>query len=123
MAAPRRILVVDDYSDGLEVVQALLERSGFAVCTASNGEDAVAVARNESPDAVVMDLHLPGATGVEATRRIKDIPKLKDTPVIAYTAREDYARGLDDLFYEVCSKPRDLGTLLAVVHAALLSRD
>jgi twitching motility two-component system response regulator PilH len=122
MTANGRILVVDDYPDAREFIQVLLEGAGFIVCTAASGEEAVAVACDESPDAVLMDLHLPGTSGVEATRRIKSIAGLKDTPVIAYTAREDYARGWGDLFFDVCSKPCRLGKLLALIDAALVSR-
>ena len=80
------ILVVDDSADNLAVISLFLQQQGYRVVTANNGEDAVNVATQTSPNLILMDINLPTLDGLGATRRIRDTDGLRDVPVIAITA-------------------------------------
>jgi len=99
-AMSKRVLIVDDNEDNRQILIDLLSANGFQVIEALTGADAVAIAQRETPDLVLMDIQLPGIDGHEATRRIKAIPALARTPVIAVTS---YALAGDD------RKARDAG--------------
>ena len=92
-AMSKRVLIVDDNEDNRQILIDLLSANGFQVLEALTGADAVDIAVRESPDLVLMDIQLPGIDGHEATRRIKAIPALARTPVIAVTS---YALAGDD---------------------------
>jgi PleD family two-component response regulator len=79
------ILVVEDYPDAREMYAEYLRFSGFRVAEARNGEEALARARQEVPDVVLMDLALPLMDGWEATRRLKSDPRTARTLVVALT--------------------------------------
>ena len=89
----KRVLIVDDNEDNRQILIDLLSANGYEVLEALTGHDAVAIAARETPDLVLMDIQLPGIDGLEATRRIKAIPSLARTPVIAVTS---YALAGDD---------------------------
>ena len=92
-AMAKRVLIVDDNEDNRQILIDLLSANGFQVLEALTGADAVDIAIREAPDLVLMDIQLPGIDGHEATRRIKAIPALARTPVIAVTS---YALAGDD---------------------------
>ena len=81
------VLVVDDNEDTRAMYAALLSTAGFAVRTAANGEEAIAVAEDR-PAVIVMDLAMPGLNGWEATRRLKTGTRTSDIPVIVLTAHD-----------------------------------
>ena len=89
----KRVLIVDDNADNRQILIDLLTANGYEVLEALTGIDAVTVAERETPDLVLMDIQLPGIDGHEATRRIKAMPALARTPVIAVTS---YALAGDD---------------------------
>ena len=64
----------------------VLEAEGYRVLEAANGVVAVEVAQREQPDAILMDMSLPLMDGCQATRRIRQVPALRSTPIIAFTA-------------------------------------
>ena len=114
MAKKPSVLVVDDYLDGREMVAEYLAFRGFVVCEASDGIEALELARTLQPEIVLMDLRMPGMDGWEATRRLKRDPKTSHIPVIALTAHAlaleiNTAReaGCD----AVIAKPCDIGVL------------
>jgi CheY-like chemotaxis protein len=80
------ILVVDDSADNVAVLSLDLQQQGYRVVTASNGEDAVSVATQTSPNLILMDINLPTLDGLGATRRIRETEALHDVPVVAITA-------------------------------------
>lgn len=83
---PRTILVADDEPDNRAIMAAALTASGYRVCQASGGEEAVALALRELPDLILLDMAMPGVSGWEAVRRIKTMPQTRGIPVFAFTA-------------------------------------
>jgi len=81
------ILVVDDSSDGREMLAQYLTFRGFSVVEAANGETAIELVHKRRPAVILMDLQMPGIGGWDATRQIKANPATKDMIVIALTAR------------------------------------
>jgi two-component system, cell cycle response regulator DivK len=79
------VLVVDDYADAREMYVESLLVVGFRVAEAANGVEAVEKARALSPDAILMDLSLPGIDGWEATRQLKADPATSHIPIVAIT--------------------------------------
>jgi DNA-binding response OmpR family regulator len=84
--APLRALVVDDEPSLLRAVAGYLEHEGFVVTTAADGEQALAAARRDTPDIVVLDLMLPGIDGIEVCRQLRTFT---DSYVIMLTARSE----------------------------------
>ena len=84
----QKVLVVDDELEIVKVVRAYLEQSGFTVLTSSDGQQALAVFRDEQPDLVVLDLNLPSMDGLDVCRAIR---REGNTPVIMLTARVEEA--------------------------------
>ena len=80
------VLVVDDFADGREMVAEYLTFRGLSVVTASEGAEALRIARERPPAVVLMDLTMPGVDGWEATRRLKADPRTAESIVIALTA-------------------------------------
>jgi CheY-like chemotaxis protein len=85
MADKQHILLVDDYPDALEMWSLYLQLAGYEVTTAENGRDAVRIALAHPPDLVVMDLELPGLTGIEAAKVLRQSPGTARIPLIAAT--------------------------------------
>jgi DNA-binding response OmpR family regulator len=86
MPSVARILVVDDEPKIVQLVRDYLERAGFAVSTARDGNEALMRARQERPDLIVLDLGLPQLDGLEVTRRLR---RDSGVPIIMLTARDD----------------------------------
>ncbi|MFB3817480.1 MAG: response regulator [Candidatus Methylomirabilales bacterium] len=82
----RCVLVVEDHPVNLELVTALLDSLRCRVLPATTAEQALALAVEERPDLILMDLQLPGMSGYEATRRLKADPRTQAVPVVAVTA-------------------------------------
>ena len=110
----QKILVVDDESDILELLQYNLQKEGYQVKTAINGEKAMVVAEKFIPDLILLDIMMPKQDGVETCRQIRESSKLTETFVIFLTARsEEYSEvaafdmGADDYITKPI-KPRAL---------------
>ncbi|HEU4435177.1 MAG TPA: response regulator [Pyrinomonadaceae bacterium] len=117
------ILVVDDSADNLAVISLFLQHQGYRVVTANNGEDAVNIATQMLPNVILMDINLPTLDGLGATRRIREIEGLRDTPVIAITAfgTEGFQRAAYDVGVSgYLTKPLDLDRMHQLI-ARLLS--
>jgi len=84
--AGRTVLVVDDMSDNLILISLSLQDMGYRVVTATNGADALGVAKLARPDLILMDIAMPRQDGLAATRRIREEAELQSVPVIALTA-------------------------------------
>jgi two-component system cell cycle response regulator DivK len=117
-----RILLVEDNEMNRDMLSRRLQRKGYDVLIAIDGEQGVAMARAEQPDLILMDMSLPVLDGWEATRKIKADPSVAAVPVIALTAHamagdqeKCVAAGCDD--YD--TKPVDLARLLGKIELLL----
>lgn len=81
-----KVLYIEDNLENTILVRRILEAEGITVIDALDGKEGLKRARDEMPDLILMDLHLPEMDGYEATTQIKNTPKLKQIPVIALTA-------------------------------------
>ncbi len=114
-----KILVVDDHSDLLELVELKLSNEGYTVYTAENGDDALDIAGSRSPDLILLDIMMPNMNGWEVCRRIRET---SDVPIIMVTAKgaaEDIVRGLNLGADEYITKPFSLNALAARIEALL----
>jgi DNA-binding response OmpR family regulator len=115
------ILIADDDPDILALVSFRLERAGYEVVQARNGEEAVQVALARRPDLAVLDVMMPRIDGYEATRRLRQHDETSRMPVILLTARvqeEDIARGFDagaDDYVKKPFSPQELGARVQAV--------
>ncbi len=82
----KKVLIVEDHLDLLDILTLQMEEMGFAVTSATNGIEAVEKAIEEKPHLILMDIMLPGIGGLEATRRIRSNPEAKEIPILAATA-------------------------------------
>ncbi len=117
-----RILVVDDDKQIVRLVQSYLEKAGYSVLTAYDGDDAQRVIRREHPDLVVLDLMLPGRDGYEITRWLRADPHLAATPILMLTARVedgDKVLGLELGADDYLTKPFNPREVVARVRAIL----
>ena len=87
-AEPQTVLLVEDTEDNRFMMRRLLEMTGYRVVEAMNGEEAVKLAKTESPNLILMDLSLPVSDGLAATRLIRTLPQLESTPIIAVSAHD-----------------------------------
>jgi len=85
----QRILVIEDEIDILEVVEYNLQNEGFAVLRSLDGEGGFEIARDQRPDLILLDLMLPGMSGLEVCRRLKQDELTREIPVIMLTARAE----------------------------------
>ncbi len=119
---PKKILVVDDEPDLVELVSYNLKKEGFEVASASDGERALRKIREESFDLIVLDLMLPGIQGMELCRILRNDPKTEGLPVIMVTAKGeevDRVLGLEIGADDYISKPFSPRELAARVKAVL----
>lgn len=88
-----KILLVDDEADVLDFMKYNLEREGFWVHTASNGLEAIEVAKKTLPHIIILDLMMPKLDGIETCRELRSLPQFKSTIITFLTARdEDYSQ-------------------------------
>jgi DNA-binding response OmpR family regulator len=108
------VLVADDEEDIRALVAFRLERAGYEVITAADGEEALTLAKTRLPDLAVLDMMMPKATGLEVTRSLRAQDTTKDIPVILLTARAqeaDVASGFEagaDDYVKKPFSPKDL---------------
>jgi CheY-like chemotaxis protein len=115
------VLVVDDNQDATETLQTLLESLGAEVAAAGNGRDALAQFERFEPDAVLLDIGMPGMDGYEVARRIRAMPSGGGTPLIALTGwgqQEDIRRCFEAGFDHHLVKPLDVDKLWEIVAGA-----
>jgi len=114
----RKILVVDDSPTDRQFMLETLAKKGYQVVTAENGEDAIAKAKSELPDLILMDVVMPGLNGYQATRQITRDDATKHIPVIMCTSKgadTDKIWGLRQGANDYLVKPIDAGQLLAKI--------
>lgn len=117
-----KILVVDDEQDLVKLIRYHLEKDGYKVISAYNGEDALFLARREKPGLVILDLMLPGIDGLEVCRKLKADPELANTAIVMLTAKgeeSDITMGLKLGADDYMTKPFSPKELVARVQAVL----
>ena len=117
-----KILLVDDEPDILEIVGYNLSQEGYKIVTASNGKEAIAVAKKELPQLIIMDVMMPEMDGMEACENIRKLPELSNVIIAFLTARsEDYSQvaGFDAGADDYIPKPIKPKLLVRKVKALL----
>lgn len=119
------ILLADDERDLVWAVEHNLRHDGYQVLAAYDGTEALALARRQRPDLIVLDIVMPGLDGLQVCRKLRQDPILAATPILFLTVRssiEDRISGLNEGGDDYLVKPFDLGELKARIRA-LLRRD
>jgi DNA-binding response OmpR family regulator len=83
------ILVVEDNEDSRKIIETILESADYEVAIAVNGRDGVAIAREKSPELIIMDIMMPEMDGISALKELRDSPQTSRIPVILLTARTE----------------------------------
>ncbi|NIP22932.1 MAG: response regulator [Phycisphaerae bacterium] len=122
MSEPKKILIVEDDLDLAEMLSAYFRVQGYTVANASWGEDGVRLVEEDVPDIAVLDIRLPDIDGYEVCRRIRQIRKAQNLPIIFLTEkreREDKLAGLQLGAVDYITKPFDIQELRLRVRNAL----
>lgn len=117
-----KILLVDDEPDILEFLGYNLRKEGYRVFTSTNGKDALALAKQELPHLIILDVMMPGMDGIETCTEIRQVPDLKNAIIIFLTARgEDYSQiaGFEAGADDYVTKPVRPRVLMSRVKALL----
>jgi CheY-like chemotaxis protein len=118
MKGMRTILIVEDYDDVRGMMKVLLESENFQVLEAESGSEALEIIKRQRPDAILMDLALPGFDGFETIRRIRAFDGFRNIPIIvltAYTGPSTYENALTAGGNYFMAKPIDFEDLLTLL--------
>ncbi len=116
------VLIVEDEAPLVTLLRYNLEKEGFAVCSAGDGEEALLQIAENKPDAVLLDWMLPLVSGLEVCRQIRRSPSSRSLPIILLTARgeeADRVRGLDSGADDYIVKPFSPSELVARLRAVI----
>ena len=116
----QKILLVDDSRTELHYLSDLLTRRGYVVRTAENGNEALRLLGEETPDLILMDVVMPGQNGFQLTRTITRDPRFQNVPVIMCTSKNqetDKVWGMRQGARDYIVKPVDADELMAKIHA------
>jgi two-component system phosphate regulon response regulator PhoB len=122
MSTPPSVLVVEDEAALADLLKYNLEKEGYRVSVAADGEEALVLAEETPPDLIVLDWMLPKASGVEVCRRLRARQETRNTPIVMLTARieeSDRVRGLDMGADDYITKPFSMNELLARLRAVM----
>jgi two-component system, cell cycle response regulator DivK len=118
----RTILIVDDFDDTRLLLRTWLEKKGYRVLEAGNGNEAVAEAESSVPDLIIMDVEMPELDGLAATRKIRNLKKLEGLPIVAvsaYGADQFRADALSAGCNEYVSTPFEPDELENLIHSLI----
>ena len=113
-----KILIVDDSPTELHVLTKILQQGGHEALTAADGESGIATAKSQGPDAILMDVVMPGLNGFQATRKLSRDPKTQHIPVLMVTTKDqetDRVWGMRQGAKGYITKPINEGQLVKVI--------
>lgn len=116
----KKILIADDEPDILEIIQYNLRNEGYEVAAAKNGNDAIDLAKRFQPDLIILDIMMPGKTGIEVCNLLRRLPAFNNTLIIFLTALSDEGteiKGLESGADDYLTKPISPKVLLSKVNA------
>ena len=119
-ASALKVLIADDEPDILEILKYNLENEGYMVITACDGTDAIEKAKRNQPDLIILDIMMPGKTGVEVCEILRKQPAFKDTLIMFLTAVNDedtQIKGLETGADDYVSKPVSPKVLMSKVNS------
>jgi CheY-like chemotaxis protein len=118
---PKTILIVEDYADIRAMMKFLVQRFGYEVVEAADGQEAVESAKQHHPDLILMDLSLPNMDGLTATQIIRKFDGYGKIPIIAVTAYGNsyYRRALEAGCDDLINKPLDFDKLEPILNQYL----
>jgi two-component system, OmpR family, alkaline phosphatase synthesis response regulator PhoP len=120
MSTVKKILIADDEPDILEILQYNLQAEGFEITTAKNGNEAIEKAKRTQPDLIILDIMMPGKTGMEVCSLLRQQPAFKNTLIIFLTALSDEGtevKGLESGADDYLTKPVSPKVLVSKVNA------
>ncbi len=120
MSTVNKILIADDEPDILEIIRYNLEAEGYTVFTAKNGNEAIEKAKQHQPDLIILDVMMPGKTGLEVCGILRQQPDFKNTLIIFLTALSDESnevKGLETGADDYLTKPISPIVLTSKVNA------
>ena len=118
----KKILIVDDEADIIEILQFVLESEGYKCYTAFDGEEGLKLAREIHPDLIILDVMMPKINGYKISRLLKYDNKYKDIPILMITARsqeEDKIIGEETGADEYITKPFEFGDIIEAINRYL----
>ncbi len=122
----KKILIIDDLPENVFMLQDRLEHEGYQVITAYDGQTGIEKAKNELPDLILLDVMMPGITGIEVCKTLVKDRNTKNIPIILVTAKvgaDDTREGLEAGAFDYIKKPFNKVELLARVNSALKLSD
>src|SRR5260221_13274055 len=119
------LLLVDDDAMNRDALSRRLSRTGYTVLTAENGPDALEIVNAHRVDAVLLDVMMPGMSGIETLRHLRQTRSVAELPVIMVTAKdgsEDIVEALDLGANDYVTKPIDFSVALARIRSQVMAR-
>jgi CheY-like chemotaxis protein len=120
--AGKKVLIVDDDMRNIFALSTVLEEHDMVIFSADNGRDAIRILQQEEVDIVLMDIMMPEMDGMETMREVRKVPRLKNLPIVAVTAKAmkgDREKCIEAGAWDYLSKPVDSEQMLAVLRAWL----
>jgi two-component system cell cycle response regulator DivK len=122
---PKKILIVEDNLQNLMVVQLSLKDQGYLLREATDGKEALRIALKERPDLIIMDIQLPGLSGIEVTKKLRERPDFQQVPIVAVTAyamKGDKEKALKIGFDAYLTKPISTQEIASLVAEMLVRK-
>ena len=107
------VLLAEDHVDTRSMLKFMLERCGYGIIEAYNGDEAISQALEQHPDLILMDIAMPGLDGIQATSEIRKIQEISEIPIVGITAQTDeyIEDALDAGYNQIIRKPIDWDAL------------
>ena len=114
----QKILIVDDNRLILHALAEHLESHGYETMVAGNGKEALSMVQAELPDLIIMDVVMPEMDGLEATRILRQEPRSKNLPIVAFTSQSNRGH-VNEMFNDYLIKPFGYDKVIEMIHRLL----